>query len=121
MTTVPLSQCENTPATLASTTVLDAMGRIDRLVLHNALLAQVDDNHAGGTMCWDDTHHAHATALFNRLEHDPTSIGLTPAETTAALLSLMYVVHETDHSDLDDDTWAAAEAMLNHLASEFGR
>jgi hypothetical protein len=100
---------------------LDSMNTEDRHVLHNVLLAQVDDNHAGGTMNWDADDHFAAKKMFDTLEHRPDEIGLTPVQTRAALLSLMYVVHETDHSDLSDDEWAAAEHMLNHLSPEFGR
>ncbi|MFS0887077.1 hypothetical protein [Aeromicrobium sp. 179-A 4D2 NHS] len=96
--------------------------RDHRLIIHNTLLAQVDDNHAGGVYGWGVKEHRLAEALFYELEADPTHGGVfTDNEGKAILYSLVHSVHDIDHSDMSDGQWDAAESMLSRLAEEFGR
>lgn len=99
-----------------------AFDRDHRWVIHSTLLAQVDDNHAGGVYGWGAKEFRLAEALFEELENDPTHGGVfTDDEGKALLYSLVHSVHDLDHPDMSDAQWDAAERLLSTGAEEFGR
>lgn len=92
----------------------------DQKVVFGTLLAQVDDNHAGGVMGWDAREHDRAAELFEILQ-DPAASPLPPVQSSAIVKSLLYPVHDQDHPDLEDEEWDVAEQILETLAVRFGR
>lgn len=92
----------------------------DQKVVFDTLLAQVDDNHAGGVMGWGAREHDRAAQLFEILQDQATS-PLPPVQSSTIVKSLLYPVHDQDHTDLEAAEWEAAEQMLEALAVRFGR
>lgn len=94
----------------------------ERLIIHNALLAQVDDVHAGGVYNWTHVQLMSAERLLERFTAGFDTISDIPtASVRAVAYSLLVPVHDVDHPDLSPEEWEVAEAMLSFLAVEFGR
>lgn len=99
-----------------------AFSAADRFVMHNALLAQVDDVHAGGVYCWTAEQFTAAERLIETLTDGADRLAEIPsAHARAVVCSLIVPVHDVDHPALSHEEWEAAEGMLTHLAVEFGR
>ena len=64
--------------------------------------------------------HECAEDLFGRLEAGAVE-ALSPVESSALLKSLLFPVHDLDHPDMEQDEWAAAEAMRAALSAQRGR
>lgn len=113
MTTVPHSG----PAT----GLLATLGHTERRIVHGALLGQVDDNHAGGMMGWDEDDFAVASELLLRFTTPSSDPSISETERRAVALALIYPVYDEDHPILHPDEARVCEEMLTFLAHEFGR
>jgi hypothetical protein len=100
---------------------------IERLVVHNALLAQVDDVHVGGVYQWGEPEFEASLRVLSDLTGSECTVDRGPeragddAETQAIVQSLLVPVYDLDHPDLSDEQWDAAERLLAELSAEFGR
>ena len=99
---------------------------LERRVIHGALLAQVDDVHAGGVYQWGDAEFAAAAEVLAKITGAPVgdvpqSLGDGDAASRATAQSLLVPVYDLDHPDLTPDEWDAAEEMLAHLSATYGR
>lgn len=94
--------------------------------IHAALLAQVDDLHAGGVYQWGDAEFAAAAQVLSKITGAPVGVvpetfGVDDAESRTVAQSVIVPIYDLDHPDLDRDEWAAAEAVLEHLSLIYGR
>lgn len=106
-----------------------ALSRQERLVAHGALLAQVDDVHAGGVYGWAESDHEAALALLSALTGQ--KVGADPSEAPSScgegvssrvlVLALLVPIYDLDHPDMTPEEWAEAERLLGLLSEEFGR
>lgn len=105
------------------------LSRRERLVAHGALLAQVDDVHAGGVNGWTESDHEAALALLSALTGQ--KVGADPSEAPSSygegvssrvlVLALLVPIYDLDHPDMTPEEWAEAERLLGLLSEEFGR
>ena len=106
-----------------------ALSRQERLVAHGALLAQVDDVHAGGVYGWAESDHEAALAILSALTGQ--KVGADPSEAPSSygegvssrvlVLALLVPIYDLDHPDMTPEEWAEAERLLGLLSEEFGR
>lgn len=102
-----------------------APDHIERWVIHSALLAQVDDMHAGGVFSWTEDDIAAAWRVLAALTG--SDLGETPANygqsvsSKVIIVSILVPLFDLDHPDLQDEEWAEAERLVSLLTSEFGR
>lgn len=97
----------------------------DRWVIHSALLAQVDDMHAGGVYSWGDEELASAEKILSLLTGCypgtiPEGYGATIGS-RVIVKSLLVVLFDLDHPDLSEEEWAEAERLIGLQVEEFGR
>lgn len=96
-----------------------------RQVVHAALLAQVDDVHAGGVYMWTEQDHLVAQRTLNAITHTPE--GEVPDNCGSSLsakviaTSLLVPLYDLDHPDMAEEEWDEAERLLALLSQEFGR
>lgn len=97
----------------------------ERQLVHAALLAQVDDVHAGGVYQWTEEDHLAAGNVLNAITHTPQ--GGTPdnfgSSLTAKVIttSLIVPLYDLDHPAMTEEEWDEAERLLALLSQEFGR
>lgn len=97
----------------------------DRWVIHSALLAQVDDMHAGGVYSWEQEHIEAAEEIVSGLTgctrgDSPDNYGKS-ISSKVVVLSLLVVLFDLDHPDLTEEEWAEAERIIELRTEEFGR
>lgn len=119
------------PNPLESPLAIDghALSREERWVVHSALLAQVDDMHAGGVYMWGEREQGAAVRVLSRLTGE--RVGADPLDAPAGcgsslssrvvVIAVMVPVYELDHPDMEAAEWAEAERLVSVLAREFGR
>lgn len=100
----------------------DAM---ERWVIHSALLAQVDDMHAGGVYSWTEKELKAAESLLSVLTgcgpgESPENYGGTIAA-QVIVKSILVVLFDLDHPELSNEEWAEAEQLIGLQFAEFGR
>jgi len=98
---------------------------LERWVIHSALLAQVDDMHAGGVYSWGEEHLEAAQRVVSVLTDTP--LGEAPESygksvgSKVIVASILVVLYDLDHPDLASEEWAEAERLISLMAPEFGR
>lgn len=101
------------------------LDRALRWVIHSALLAQVDDMHAGGVYAWTDVDVKAAERALAVVTG--TLPGVAPegygSSLTSRVITLVLLVplYDLDHPDLEPEEWAEAERLIGLLEVEFGR
>lgn len=85
----------------------------EQRLVWGALLAQIEDNHAGGVFGWTEHDHEVAAALFERLEDQPEAFAMDEVQRKTILFSLLFPVHDMDHPDMSDEQIAAGELILD--------
>ena len=97
----------------------------ERWVIHSALLAQVDDMHAGGVYSWTKAQVAAAWRILAALTG--TELGETPegygesVSSKVIVISLLVPLYDLDHPELKDAEWTEGERLISLLTPEFGR
>jgi hypothetical protein len=97
----------------------------ERWVIHSALLAQIDDMHAGGVYSWTKAQVAAAWRILAALTG--TELGETPegygesVGSKVIVSSLLVPLYDLDHPELQDAEWAEGERLISLLTPEFGR
>lgn len=99
--------------------------RTERWAIHSALLAQVDDMHAGGVYSWTASDHEAAERVVSELTgcargDVPESYGRS-LSSKVIVKSLLVVLFDLDHPDLTEEEWAEAERIIELQLEEFGR
>jgi len=97
----------------------------DRWVIHSALLAQVDDMHAGGVYSWGDAETEAAEEIVSSLTgctrgDAPNNYGKS-ISSQVIVKALIVVLFDLDHPDLTEEEWAEAEHIIELRTEEFGR
>lgn len=102
-----------------------ALDRAQRWAAHSALLAQVDDMHAGGVYAWTDMDVEAAERTLAVVTGAPLGVapeGHGPSLTSRVItLVLLVPLYDLDHPDLEPEEWAEAERLIGLLEVEFGR
>lgn len=101
----------------------------ERYAAHGALLAQVDDVHAGGVYQWTERDLEAALSLLSALTGE--KVGMDPLEAPSTygsnltsrvlVIALLVPIYDLDHPDMEPEEWEEAERLLSVLAKEFGR
>lgn len=97
----------------------------ERWVIHSALLAQVDDMHAGGVYSWTEKELKSAEGLLSILTgcypgESPENYGGSIAS-QVIVKAILVVLFDLDHPDLEEEEWAEAERLIGLQLEEFGR
>jgi len=97
----------------------------ERWAIHSALLAQVDDMHAGGVYTWSDAETEAAEEVVAALTgckrgDSPDNYGKS-ISSKVVVLSLIVVLFDLDHPELSEEEWAEAERIIELRTEEFGR
>lgn len=103
--------------------------RDERWALHSALLAQVDDMHAGGVYTWEAREVEAAVRVLSRVTAE--SVGTDPQEcpdgygpslsSRVAVIALIVPLYDLDHADMKPEEWVEAERLIGLMEGEFGR
>lgn len=97
----------------------------ERWVIHSALLAQVDDMHAGGVYSWGEEQLEAAERVVSALTDTP--LGEAPKSygksvgSKVIVSSILVVLYDLDHPDLKSEEWDEAERLISLMTPEFGR
>jgi hypothetical protein len=102
-----------------------APGRTARWAIHSALLAQVDDMHAGGVYSWGKPEVEAAEEILSALTGcepggAPESYG-EGLRSQVLVKCLLVPLFDLDHPELSEAEWAEAEALIELGVAEFGR
>lgn len=100
-------------------------GPTARWAIHSALLAQVDDMHAGGVYSWGQAEIEAAEEALSALTgcepgDAPEGYG-EGLRSQVIVKSLLVPLFDLDHPELSEDEWAEAEALIELGTAEFGR